>query len=91
MGTFHHGKGDLHGITIFVDTPGDAAYIGRCDTFTEAGVILLDGDAYAPREDGPTKSEWLAKAARVGVWKTFDRVLVPRSEIASVQRLADLA
>ena len=32
MGTFHQGKGDLHGITVVVDTTGRCVFVGRCDT-----------------------------------------------------------
>jgi len=91
MGTFHHGKGELHGITIVVDTPGPRAYIGRCDTFDDEGVVLLDVDVFdpAPGSDA-TKEAWMRKAAQVGVWKKFDGLRVPNAEIASVRRLADL-
>ncbi len=91
MGTFHHDKGEYHGITIVVDTPGPTAYIGRCDTFTADGVILLDADVYEPGADRPSKEAWIAKAAKVGIWKKFDRVFVPNAEIAGVQRLGEVA
>lgn len=81
MGTFHHDKGEYHGITIVVDTPGPTAYIGRCDTFTADGVILLDADVYEPGADRPSKEAWIAKAAKVGIWKklTGSSSRTPRS------------
>ena len=90
MGTFHHGKGDLHGITVVIETPGSTAYIGRCDTLTDEGAILLDADVYEGEASGSTKEAWIRKAARVGVWKKFDRLFVPRAEIATVTRLGDV-
>lgn len=90
MGTFHHDKGELHGITVVVDTHGPRVYVGRCDTVTPRGVVLLDGDVHEAGPEGPTKDAWVEKAARVGVWKTFDREVVPASEVASIRRLADL-
>lgn len=89
MGTFHQGKGDLHGITVVVDTAEACAFVGRCDTETADGILLLDVDVYAG-ESGDAKAAWIARAARVGVWKKHDRLFVPRDEIASVRRLADV-
>jgi hypothetical protein len=90
MGTFHHDKGDLHGITVVVDTPGARVYVGRCDTVTPAGVLLLDADVHEDGAGGRSKEEYLRQAARVGVWKRLDRVLVPSAEVASVTPLARL-
>ena len=91
MGTFHQGKGELHGITVVVDTHGSRVFIGRCDTITPEGVILLDVDVHDEAEGGKTKAEYVAQAARVGQWKKHDRVVVPTAEVASVERLADVA
>ena len=96
MGTFHHGKGDLHGITVVVDLKDERLFVGRCDTVVPEGVILLDGamhDAAAPGKDGTpvSKEAYLQQAAKFGVWKTFDRVLVPAAEVASVRPLGELA
>lgn len=90
MGTFHHDKGELHGITVVVDTHGPRVYVGRCDTVTPQGVVLLDGDVHTETRDGPTKDAWVAKAARVGVWKRFDREIVPSGDVASIRRLGDV-
>ena len=91
MGTFHHGKGDLHGITVVVDTPGSRLYVGRCDSVTPEGVILCDVDVHDEEETGVGKSAYVAKAARVGTWTKHDRLVVPAAEVASIRRLGDLA
>jgi len=44
VGTFHDDKGELHGITVVVETTGPRVYVGRCDTQTPQGIILLDAD-----------------------------------------------
>jgi hypothetical protein len=90
VGTFHHDKGELHGITVVVDTPGPRVYVGRCDTVTSAGVLLLDADVHEEGQGGRSKTEYLAQAARVGVWKRLDRVVVPSAEVASITPLAAL-
>ena len=90
MGTFHHDKGELHGITVVVDTHGPRVFVGRCDTVTPQGVVLLDGDVHTASDDGPTKDAWVEKAAKFGVWKSFDREVVPADEVRSIQRLGDV-
>ena len=90
MGTFHHGKGELHGITVAVDTRGTRVWVGRCDTIDEQGVHLLDADQHEAAAGTPTKSEWLAQAARYGVWARHPSVLVPAAEVLTVTRLGDL-
>jgi hypothetical protein len=94
VGTFHSGKGDLHGITVVVDTRGPKVFVGRCDTVLAEGVVLLDGDVHdesAPDAAGRkrTKAEYLRDAARFGVWKRYDRHLVPAGEVTSVTRLGE--
>lgn len=91
MGTFHSDKGELHGITVVVDTHGPRVYVGRCDERTPAGIVLLDADLHEEGDAGPSKAEYLRQAARFGVFRKHDRILVPSDEIASVQRLGALA
>ena len=90
MGTFHHDLGELHGITVVVDTVGPRVYVGRCDTVMPQGVVLLDGDVHEETQGGPTKDAWVQKAAKFGVWKSFDREVVPAAEVSSIRRLGDV-
>jgi hypothetical protein len=95
VGTFHHDKGDLHGITVVVDTPGPQVFVGRCDTITPAGVILLDADVHdasAPGPKGPpvSKADYLKRIAAWGFFKRHDRLVVPHAEVVSVQPLGEL-
>jgi len=91
MGTFHHDRGALHGITVVVDTQGPRLYVGRCDTADPDGIVLLDVDVHADGDGGRSKDDYLRQVARVGHWKKHDRVVVATAEIASVRRLADIA
>lgn len=91
MGTFHHDKSALHGITVVVDTQGPKVYVGRCDTEAEEGIVLLDVDVHEEGEGGRSKEEFLRQVARVGYWKRHDRLVVAAAEIRSVTRLGDLA
>ena len=90
MGTFHDNLGELHGITVVVDTHGPRVYIGRCHTETDAGILLVDADQHEDGDGGKSKQEYIQKSARFGVWKKFASLEVPRSEIASVVRLGEV-
>ena len=90
MGTFHSHKGELHGITVVVDTNGTRVFVGRCDTVTDEGVVLLDADVHDESEGTP-KAAWIKKAAMFGVFPNIRHVIVPAAEVASVTRLGDLA
>ncbi len=90
MGTFHQDKGELHGITVVVDTHGEEVWVGRCDTVLEQGVVLLDATVHKEGDEGRSKQQWLERAAQFGVWKKFDRIVVPSEQVASVRRLAEL-
>ena len=90
MGTFHSDKGELHGITVAVETTGPRVYVGRCDEQTPAGIVLLDGDHHDEGEGGKSNREYLQLAAKYGVFKKYDRTVVPQAVIAAVTRLGDL-
>jgi hypothetical protein len=90
MGTFHQNKCDLHGITVVVDTEGSELYVGRCDDMDDGAIILLDADVHRDGDGGHSKSEYLERAARFGVWKKFDRLVVPRDGVTAVRPLGDL-
>ncbi|MCB9893654.1 MAG: hypothetical protein H6839_04320 [Planctomycetes bacterium] len=91
MGTFHSDKGALHGITVVVRTTGSAVYIGRCDTQTPHAIFLNDADKHEEGQDGKTNDEYVQTAAQWGHWPRIPQVSVPASEIASVEKLAELA
>lgn len=89
MGTFHHDRGELHGITVVVLTDGPELFVGRCDTLDERGVVLLDVDVHVEGESEGTREEYLERVAMVGHWKKHDRVVVPRGQLRSVRRLTE--
>ena len=91
MGTFHHDKGELHGITVVVDTDGAEVFVGRCHEVTPAGVVLLDADLHRAEPGQPTKEEWVRRAAEYGVWARHRHLVVPRERVASIRRLGEVA
>lgn len=91
MGTFHDNLGELHGITVVVDTLGPRVLAGRCHSMDDREIVLLDVDLLEEAPGGPTKEEWVRKAAQFGVWARHGRMAVPMSEVASVRRLGEVA
>lgn len=93
MGTFHHDRSPLHGITVVVTTRGDELYVGRCDDEDGERVVLLDADRHrdgAGADGGTPRSEFLRRAAKVGVWGRIRRVVIPRAEVVELRRLGEL-
>jgi len=91
VGTFHQGKHALHGITVVVETDGPEVYVGRCDDVDEGRVILLDADVHRDGDGGPSRADYLARAAAYGVWAKHRRLVVPRGRVTSVRPLGELA
>jgi hypothetical protein len=90
MGTFHHGRSPLHGITVVVDTRGPELYVGRCDDEDERQVVLLDADVHRDADGGTARAEFLRRAAQVGVWGKLRRVVIPRAQVTELRPLAEL-
>ena len=91
MGTFHHNKSELHGMTVVVETGGGEVYVGRCDDMDDQRIVLFDADRHRDGEDGRSTREYLRRAAKFGVWKKFDRLAVPMDDATKVVRLSELA
>lgn len=90
MGTFHHDKGELHGITVVVDTTGAEVHVGRCDTMDAGQIVLLDVDSHRDGDDGRSKEDFVQQVARFGHWSRQPRLTIPAEQIASVRRLGEV-
>lgn len=92
MGTFHHDKHALHGITVVVETTGAELYVGRCDDIVAQGVILRDADVHREGDPGApkTRSEFLEQARRFGAWPNLKRILVPAESVREIRRLGEI-
>lgn len=88
--TFHPGRHDLHGITVVVETTGGDLLVGRCDDIVEGEVILVDADVHREGESELSREDYLRRAARFGVWKRHDRVVVPAADVAGLRRLGEI-
>ena len=87
MGTFHENKHELHGITVVVDTGGPEVFIGRLNDLVRGNYHLWDVDHHTDGEGGKSKAEWIAAAAKFGVWKKHDQLAIPDGEGVSVRPL----
>lgn len=92
MRTFahHESKHALHGITVVVETDGPELWVGRCDDIVAQGVILKDADVHREGESERPRAEWLARAARFGVFPNHRQTLVDAARVVAVRRLAEL-
>lgn len=91
MGTFHEDTHELHGITVVVETGGRKTYIGRCHDMDDERVTLLDVDEHVEGQNDASKADFIARAARVGVWPKHAHLVVPMADVTAVRRLGDLA
>jgi hypothetical protein len=90
VGTEHQHLGELHGITVVVDTDGPV-YVGRFFEEREGSLLLLDAATHSEGEEGVSKAEFLAKASKFGVWKQFKSISILRSSVKAITRLAELS
>jgi hypothetical protein len=90
VGTFHSDKGELHGLTVVVDTDGAQIWVGRCDTYTDTQIVLLDADVHEDGTDGKTKQQFVQQAAKLGHWNRHPHVVIPRAQITQVKRLGEV-
>lgn len=90
MGTFHDNMGELHGITVVVATHGETVYIGRFHEERDEHLVLFDVGEHTAGADGQSNADYVAKAAKFGVWPVHKRLLVPRSVVASITPLGHL-
>jgi hypothetical protein len=86
---FHSGHQELHGITVVVETGGALTYVGRFDVEDQAGVHLLDVGVHDAAKGG-SKDDYVRQSARFGVRVERKHILVPRSDVSRITRLADL-
>jgi hypothetical protein len=91
MGTFHSNLGALHGITVVVHGVDDVVYVGRCHEADDRRVILLDVDQHRAGEGGLSHREYLARAAKWGVFKRHDHLILAAEQVERIVPLGQLA
>lgn len=91
MGTFHDNLGELHGITVVVDTRGPQVIVGRCHEANDQFVLLHDADVHEESPGGVSKSEWITQATKWGVFPRHKILKVPAEQVTSITPLGKIA
>ncbi|MGA1202459.1 MAG: hypothetical protein ACYTGJ_05000 [Planctomycetota bacterium] len=91
MGTFHDDLGELHGITIVLDTVDTRTIIGRCHEENDVHVVLHDADIHDSASDDAPVEEYLSRAVKFGHWARHSTLVIPREQVTTIRRLGELA
>jgi hypothetical protein len=83
---FHPGHGELHGITVVLETADDVLYVGRYHEETPQGVLLHD---VAEHREPATRDEFVRKTLKFGVRAQRPHVVIPAADVRRVVRLVD--
>jgi hypothetical protein len=86
---FHPGHQELHGVTVVLETRGSKIYVGRFDSQDDRGVHLHDVGVHDASSAGASKDEFLRRCDKFGIRPEHRDLLVPASEVATIQRLVD--
>jgi len=86
---FHPGHSDLHGITVVLETTGDALYVGRYHEETPNGVLLHDVAEHRAGAGGTSREEFFSKTMKFGVRALHRNLVVPGGEVKRITRLVD--
>jgi hypothetical protein len=84
----HTDRHELHGVTVVLDTRGDATYIGRFDSQDEHGVHLFDVGVFDPATG--TREAYLRRSVQFGIRVDRPELTVPTSDVARVIPLGQL-
>ncbi|MHB1156089.1 MAG: hypothetical protein ACYC26_04540 [Phycisphaerales bacterium] len=87
MGTFHDNLGELHGLTIALQTRDGTVYVGRCHEVNEHVIVMHDADHHRDGEGGMNTAEYLKNAGRWGVFKKHDHLVLECTKVAWIKPL----
>ncbi len=86
---FHPGHAELHGVTVVLETTGEALYVGRYHEETPSGVLLHDVAEHRPVPGGASREEFLRKTLKFGVHPTHRHLVVPTAQVGRISRLVE--
>jgi len=84
----HTDRHELHGVTVVLDTRGDATYVGRFDSHDEHGVHLFDVGVFDPATG--TREAYLRRSVQFGIRVDRPELTVATSDVARVIPLGQL-
>ena len=80
MGTFHQNKGELHGITVIVDTTAPRSSWAGATTWTTAASSSTTPTSIATATSGRSKEDYVTRVAQLGFWKKHDHLMIPQRQ-----------
>jgi hypothetical protein len=80
----------LQGEVLVLDTEAPFVYIGTLDTWDELYLRLVDADVHDMRDSKTSRELYVIETRRLGVRSNRQAVLVARSHVVSLSRLADV-
>jgi hypothetical protein len=83
----HSHKGELHGITVAINTDGPAV-IGRCHGENEEQYLLLNVTLFEGSEE--EKEAWILKSAKFGVEAELKEMAIAKSDVKSIRKLGEI-
>jgi hypothetical protein len=86
---FHPGHAELHGVTVVIETHGSRTYVGRYDSETENGILVMDVGLH-DEQTGVSQDEYLRRTAKFGIEIRHRRMLIPRPEVVRITRLGEV-
>jgi hypothetical protein len=87
---FHPGHGELHGITVVIETNGPLTYVGRYDSEDERGVLILDVGVHDAAAGPGSKEEYVRKSAKFGIRSEHKHLVVPTGQVTRITRLGEV-
>ena len=75
---------------VVLDTGTPIVYVGRLIDLTDAAFVLEEADMHDCRDGHVQKEHYLAEVHQAGVTVNRRKVVVMRSAVISVSRLADI-
>ena len=76
--------------TVVLDTQGPLIYIGTLQVLTDAYFVLADADVHDTNDSRASKDLYLVETRDLEVRSNRRRVVVMRSQIASISLLKDV-
>ncbi len=81
---------DMLGESVVLDTTTPIVYIGKLEEITDKVFVLTETDMHDCRDGHANKEVYLAEANRDGLAVNRRHIVVMRSVVISVSRLADV-
>lgn len=81
---------DMLGESVVLDTTTPIVYIGKLEEITDRVFVLTETDMHDCRDGHANKEVYLAEASRDGLAVNRRHIVVMKSVVISVSRLADV-